>query len=121
MEVALAALDATARAATRDRVTQAVEERERLQDALTALPGVRRVYRSHANFVLVRFDQAQQAFDRLLAAGIVVRDMRAVPGLGDALRISVGTPEQNAAVLRALGGAPSAPPRLAQTQDGALA
>jgi phosphoglycolate phosphatase-like HAD superfamily hydrolase len=31
----------------------------------------------------------------MLAAGVVVRDMRAMPQLGDALRITIGTPEQN--------------------------
>ena len=67
------------------------------------LPGVRRVYPSQANFLLVRFDDADQAFARLLAAGIVVRDMRALPQLADALRISVGTPTQNQRVLAVLG------------------
>jgi len=33
-----------------------------------------------------------------------VRDMRAAPGLGDALRISLGTPDQNAVVLAILEG-----------------
>jgi histidinol-phosphate aminotransferase len=32
----------------------------------------------------------------------VVRDMRATPGLGDALRITVGLPAENAAVFAAL-------------------
>ena len=39
---------------------------------------------------------------RLLAEGIVVRDFRAAPGLGDALRISVGTPDENALVVDAV-------------------
>ena len=79
-----------------------VEQRERLQRQLQTLPGVRRVYPSQANFLLVRFDDAQAAFGQLLAAGVVVRDMRAAPQLSDALRISLGTPEQNAAVIDAL-------------------
>lgn len=110
VEAALAALQPAARAATRDRVEQAVAERERMQAALAELPGVRRVYRSRANFVLVRFEQAQAAFERLIGAGIVVRDMRATPGLGDALRISIGTPAQNTVVLAALGATPAGAP-----------
>ena len=39
---------------------------------------------------------------RLLAAGVVVRDQRAAPRLGDALRITLGTPAQNDRVLAAL-------------------
>ena len=40
--------------------------------------------------------------DAVLAAGVVVRDQRAAPQLGDALRITVGSPEQNDRVLSAL-------------------
>jgi histidinol-phosphate aminotransferase len=38
----------------------------------------------------------------LLARGIVVRDVSHQPGLADALRISVGTPAENDALLAAL-------------------
>jgi len=50
----------------------------------------------------VRFDDVEKAFRSLLDAGVVVRDMRAMPQLGDALRISIGTAEENARLLRAL-------------------
>ncbi|MDR0181493.1 histidinol-phosphate transaminase [Lysobacter arvi] len=99
---ALRALGRDAALQTRTRIATVRAERDALAARLATAPGVRRVYASRANFVLVRFDDAQSAFDRLLAAGVVVRDMRAAPGLGDALRISLGTPEQNAAVLSIL-------------------
>jgi len=38
----------------------------------------------------------------LLAHGVVVRDQRGSPQLDDALRISLGTPAQNARVLATL-------------------
>jgi histidinol-phosphate aminotransferase len=108
VEAALAALAPAALARTRGAVTLARGERERLRAALAGLPGVRRVYPSQGNFLLARFDDAQAAFDALLAAGVVVRDMRAAPGLGDALRISIGTPAQNDRVLAALARARAA-------------
>lgn len=101
-EVAFAALAANPLRATRAGVEQVLGERERMAAALEGTPGVRKVFPSHANFLLVRFDDAQRAWERLLAAGVVVRDQRAVPGLGDALRISIGLPRQNDRVLRAL-------------------
>ena len=58
----------------------------------------------------MRFDDAQTAYERLLGAGIVVRDMRAAPGLGDALRISLGTTAQNDRVLSVLGAERDAGP-----------
>ena len=50
-------------------------------DALSRLSGVRRVYPSAGNFLLARFDDAEGVYRRLLAAGVVVRDMRATPCL----------------------------------------
>lgn len=101
---ALAAVSDHARTITQGRVLQIIEERERMQAALATMHGVRRLRPSDANFLLVHLDDAQKVFDRLLGAGIVVRDLRAMPGLDDALRITVGTPEQNDRVLAVLAG-----------------
>lgn len=100
--LALAALDPGALAVTDARVAQLKVERDRLYQALQQAPGVLRAYPSHGNYLLVRFDDAQAAFDALLAAGVVVRDQRAAPQLHDALRITIGSPEQNDRVLQVL-------------------
>ncbi|MCO7487079.1 histidinol-phosphate transaminase [Stenotrophomonas maltophilia] len=101
-ELAVQALQPAALTITAERVATVIAERERLREALPGLPGVRRVYRSSGNYLLVRFADAQAAFDTLLAVGVVVRDQRAAPQLGDALRISIGSPEENDRVLAAL-------------------
>lgn len=88
-ELAVKALQPAALARTAERVATVIAERERLSAALPGLPGVRRVYRSAGNYLLVRFADAQAAFDTLLDAGVVVRDQRAAPQLGDADRKSV--------------------------------
>lgn len=102
VQAVLAALGPDAAARTRSAAARLREERDNLHGYLKRATGVRRVYPSQGNFLLVRFDDAQAAFDALLDAGVVVRDMRATPGLEDALRISIGTPEQNQRVLEAL-------------------
>lgn len=68
---------------------------------------------SAANFVLARIPQAARAFQELQRDGIIVRPVAGY-GLPDHLRISVGTAEQNARLLKALqaylnrlGGAPA--------------
>ncbi|UNP31364.1 histidinol-phosphate transaminase [Lysobacter gummosus] len=105
VNLALRALAEVPRNTTKARIATAMSEREKLLQALRAIPGVRRVYPSQANFLLARFDDPQAAFDGLLDAGVVVRDFRHAPQLGDALRISLGTPEQNAAVIEVLNRA----------------
>ena len=101
-ELALAGLGPENLAVTSQRIVQIKAERARLQAGLATLPGVLRVYPSQGNYLLARFADAQGAFDALLAAGVVVRDQRAAPQLGDALRITLGSPEQNDRVLAAL-------------------
>jgi histidinol-phosphate aminotransferase len=100
--LALAGLADSALTLTRERVAQTLAERERVFAELQSASGVRRVYPSQGNFLLTRLEDADDAFARLLAAGVVVRDMRASPQLGDALRISIGTRAENDAMLRAL-------------------
>lgn len=100
--LALAALDDAALEQTRARIATVRSERSRLCIALSAQSCVRHVHVSDANFLLVRFNDAEAAFQALLQAGVVVRDQRAAPQLQDALRITLGTPEQNDCVLDAL-------------------
>lgn len=105
VDIALAALEPAALEQTAARIEIVRAERERLRAELATLPGVRRVYPSEGNFLLLRFTEASRAFAALLEAGIVVRDQRAAPQLGDALRITVGTPAQNARVRDVLATA----------------
>ena len=101
----LQALSPAALASTAARVAETRGWRARLQAGLQGLTQVRRVYPSAGNFLLVRFDDADAALTALLEAGIVVRDMRAMPQLDDARRSSVGTPDECRRVLAALNAA----------------
>lgn len=101
-DLALEGLSDTALAQTRERVALVRSERARLHASLERTAGVRRVYASQGNYLLARFDDAENAFRALLSAGVVVRDQRAAPQLYDALRITVGSPTQNDRVIAAL-------------------
>jgi histidinol-phosphate aminotransferase len=81
------------------RIVQVRAERQRLQHALAELPTVTEVLPSEANFLLARFKDPAVALSRATGAGIRVRDVRSYLGLSDALRISIGTPEQNDRLL----------------------
>lgn len=104
--LALEALSDASLSETTARVMQTISERRRVKHALDATPGISRVHSSQANFLLLRCTDTQASVDALLAAGVVVRDMRAMHGLGDALRVSIGTPAENDGMLRALGAMP---------------
>jgi len=102
VDAALLALSGWGQANARAHVEVVRGERARMRAALSHLPGVRDVLPSQANFLTVRFDDAGAAYRGLFDAGIVVRDVRRYPGLGDALRITVGAPADNAQVLAVL-------------------
>jgi histidinol-phosphate aminotransferase len=82
-----------------------VADRARLEAALDALPGARR-FASAANFVLVRVPDAPRAMEVLEERGILVRNLHGShPLLVHCLRLTVGTPDENAKLIEALASA----------------
>lgn len=77
-------------------------ERTSLSDALTSLSFVEEVYPSEANFLLIRVDDATKRYAELLEKKVVVRDRSKEQGCANCLRITVGTPEENQKLLKAL-------------------
>lgn len=78
------------------------EERSRLSEALARLSCVEHVYPTDANFILVRVTDAPAIYAYLVERGIIVRSRHTVALCGNCLRITVGTREENEAVLTAL-------------------
>jgi histidinol-phosphate aminotransferase len=77
-------------------------ERDRVAAALAALRRVA-VFPTEANFVLIRVPDAQHWFATLRDAGILVKNVSAMhPLLANCLRITIGTPAENDALLAAL-------------------
>jgi len=85
----------------RRRVGEIRAERERLRGTIARSPHTIRVLPSEANFFLVHLRDPALALERARAAGLLVRDVRGFPGLSDALRVTVGTREENERLLEA--------------------
>ena len=83
-------------------VAEIVGQRFRLEKELRKCPEVKGIYSSDANFLLVRFDNPDEVYERLLAGGVIVRNRSKVPGCEGCLRITVGTPAENDRLLRLL-------------------
>lgn len=77
-------------------------ERERVREALEASPLVAAVLPSDANFLAARFHDAARVRSALAEAGIIVRDRTHEPKLHGCLRITIGTPQENDALLGVL-------------------
>lgn len=76
------------------------EERDRMAAELKGLGF--RVWPSQANFLLFEVDKAQKAFDLLINRGVRIRDVSSLPGMGEHLRVTVGSPLENNCFLNAL-------------------
>jgi histidinol-phosphate aminotransferase len=102
VEAVLKLLEAPQIAVMNARIGSMRAERERMRDALGKLPGVKRLWPSESNFILVEFADAEHALRSSREANLLIRDVRAQVGLPRTVRISIGTPEQNDRLLEAL-------------------
>ncbi|MFY9512337.1 MAG: histidinol-phosphate transaminase [Rubrivivax sp.] len=77
-------------------------ERAKLQAALAQLAGVH-AFPSEANMILVRVPDSKRAFDAMKARGVLVKHIAGLhPLLANCLRLTVGAPDENELMLRAL-------------------
>ena len=82
-----------------------VSERAILEAAVATMPRAQ-AFPSAANFLLVRVPDAPRAFEALRARGILVRILHGShPLLAHCLRLTVGTPDENAKLIEALASA----------------
>ncbi|MBO4611586.1 MAG: histidinol-phosphate transaminase [Bacteroidaceae bacterium] len=77
-------------------------ERSHLMPAVAELPICKRLYRTDANFFLVRVTDADSIYQYLVKHGIIVRNRNRVALCGNCLRITIGTPQENCELLSAL-------------------
>lgn len=104
---AIARVVYTNRAAFEKNIDQIIEERARVYKALQQIPGVT-PFPSDSNYILFRLDERVDAADvwqRLLDAGVLVRDFSRALYLENCLRASIGTPEENTRFLEELANA----------------
>ena len=79
-----------------------LKERERLMEAFAGLPCCLHVYPTDANFFLARVTDANGIYARLVEQGIIVRNRSHITLCDNCLRITIGTSEENDALLEAL-------------------
>ena len=83
-------------------VNTLLEERTRVMDEFVKLPCCVRVFPTDANFFLAKVYEAIQIYNYLVSEGIIVRNRTNVALCNDCLRITIGTKEENDALLDAL-------------------
>ncbi|MGH6609011.1 MAG: aminotransferase class I/II-fold pyridoxal phosphate-dependent enzyme, partial [Burkholderiaceae bacterium] len=108
IEAVLRFTDHQHRAESAQRIELILAERVRLSEQLARLPLIHRVWPSDSNFLLIECVDADRVLSAAVSVGLIIRDPRTQPGLGNCLRISVGTPDQNSRLLHGISQAEGA-------------
>ena len=82
------------------QITQIQAERAKLIEALKDIKSVKKIYPTEANFILVEFENAHHIFIALQKKGIIIRNRTSQ--IKGALRITVGTSEQNKKLINTI-------------------
>jgi histidinol-phosphate aminotransferase len=77
-----------------------LQERGRLEQQLSSLSIIEEVYPSDSNFILIKVAEPDRLYFQLIDQGIVTRNRNRL--LSGCLRISVGTVEENTALIKAI-------------------
>lgn len=93
LEAGLSALDRTG--IYRSQTERIIHSRELLSAYLQKIKGVKKVYPSSANFLLIKVDEPVNLYNYLLQQGIVVRDRSNMPLCSGCLRITIGREHEN--------------------------
>ena len=83
-------------------VAEILAQRDILRDLLLSVTCVKEVYLSDANFLLCRVSDADAIYAYLQHKGIIVRNRNRVTLCANCLRITVGTPTENAEIYETL-------------------
>lgn len=83
-------------------VSNILEEREKLNKALSEVSFVTDIFPTDANFILAKVDDATKRYNQLLEKGIVVRNRTTQPLCKNTLRFTVGTSNENKKLIKAL-------------------
>ncbi len=85
-----------------DKVVEIRQQRALVEAALKQSTVVEKIYPSDANFLLVKVADADAMYDFLISKGIIVRNRNRVKGCEGCLRMTIGTPEENEALLKSI-------------------
>lgn len=85
-----------------ERISKILESRKLLESELLELPSVLKIYPSDANFLLVKFRDADATYQKLAEKGIIVRNRSNQLHCEGCLRITIGTEEENNRLISAL-------------------
>lgn len=84
------------------QIDKIIQNRNKLCEELNRITFVNEIFPSDSNFLLVRVDDADRRYEQLIGKELVIRNRNREPLCKNCLRITVGTEEENMALVRRL-------------------
>lgn len=89
---------------TKMEILKILDSRLFLETEFAKIPFIQKIFRSDANFILIKVDDANKRYDQLIQKGIVVRNRSNQQNCENCLRITVGTAEENKKLIEIMNG-----------------
>ncbi|SEF96150.1 histidinol-phosphate transaminase [Flavobacterium urumqiense] len=86
----------------KSEIESIITQREELLKVLLNVKFVDKIYSTEANFILVKVDDANKRYAKLIAKGIVIRNRTTQPLCDNCLRLTVGTEQENMKLIEVL-------------------
>ncbi|MBA3660919.1 MAG: histidinol-phosphate transaminase [Gammaproteobacteria bacterium] len=87
---------------TQNIISTIQKEKELMKEFLTKIPSVKKVWESQANYLLIQTVDANKMMNACLKYGIVIRNRSSDYGLNNCVRITIGSPNENALLREAI-------------------
>ena len=84
------------------QVSEIIKEKKRLLNEIKNIKFIKKIYKSDANFFMIRVDNGNKRYQQLLELGIVVRNTSKYHNCNNTLRITVGKKDENNALISVL-------------------
>lgn len=84
------------------KINKIIEQKQLLEQALSEVLFVEKIYPSDANFILIKVDNANERYNQLVEKGIVIRNRNNDDLCQNCLRITIGTEEENGKLVKVL-------------------
>ena len=84
------------------QVSEIIKEKKRLLNEIKNVKFIKKIYKSDANFFMIKVDNGNKRYQQLLELGIVVRNTSKYYNCKNTLRITVGKKDQNNALISVL-------------------
>jgi histidinol-phosphate aminotransferase len=79
-----------------------LKERKILERKMKKISFIKKIYKTDANFILIKVDNSYSRYNQLIKKGIVVRDSSKNINCNNTLRITIGKPKENYVLIKSM-------------------